>query len=133
MGMFDELACMYPLPIREGYERTFQTKSLDCQMDQYLIKQDGTLWHEVYDTRLEENPEAFFGFYLHRDNKRWEAVDFTGEVRFYDGGDGPWYEFSAYFVGGQLKHLETIENPEVGSGNQATNDHSDPTRRSEAP
>ena len=34
----------------------------------------------------------------------------TGEIVFYAGD----FEFSAYFVGGELKHLETLQTPNAG-------------------
>ena len=48
MGMFDDIVCKYPLPFPEdtkGYiPNGFQTKDLDCGLDSYEIREDGTLW-----------------------------------------------------------------------------------------
>jgi hypothetical protein len=48
MGMFDDIVCKYPLPFPEdtkGYiPNGFQTKDLDCGLDFYEIREDGTLW-----------------------------------------------------------------------------------------
>ena len=92
MGMYDNLRCHYPLPIDSANDRLYQTKDLDCLMNDYEIREDGTLWHMAYD----------------------EPVEMTGEVRFYElllepGQDlndhtreSGWIEWSAYFVKGKL-------------------------------
>lgn len=118
MGMFDYLRCHYPLTVEGANERVYQTKDLECDVDQYEIREDGSLWHQNYDTRVEETPEAPLGIWIHRDNERWEQVKLTGEVRFYDSlrktQPCGWIEWSAYFVDGALKelHLVAHELPE---------------------
>ena len=115
MGMFDYVRCHYPLPVEGAAALEYQTKDTPAQwMDQYEIRDDGTLWHEEYDTedRSDQNAEGFeriFGIAT-RVNKRWEPVTMTGEIVFYAGD----FEFSAYFVGGELKHLETLQTPNAG-------------------
>jgi hypothetical protein len=43
MGMFDELRCHYPLPVRGANDLLFQTKDTKQQlMDLYEIRDDGT-------------------------------------------------------------------------------------------
>ena len=49
MGMFDDIECKYPLPQPEnprGFagEIYFQTKDLECCLDKYEIREDGTFW-----------------------------------------------------------------------------------------
>ena len=109
--MFDDLKCLYPLPVEVDKNTIFQTKSLVCWLDQYEIREDGTLWHEEYDTEDRSNPEAeglakFIGR-LARVNKRWVKETLTGEVVFYNSKVG---EFSAYFVDGNLKELHQLHN-----------------------
>jgi hypothetical protein len=122
MGMFDELRCRYPLQMPNATERVFQTKSLDCVMDQFEITAEGTLRREAYEIEDHSDPNAtgimaLCGM-MTRVNKRWEPCSFTGEVRFYgstreDWSD--WWEFSAYFVKGALKHLEMITDGNQGA------------------
>lgn len=57
MGMFDSVSCKYPLPMPEnpqGYTGSvdFQTKCLDNVMDNFEIREDGTLWKSnvIYET-----------------------------------------------------------------------------------
>lgn len=97
MGMFDMLKCEYPLPARTHMQdRTFQTKSLDCCLDRYTIRADGTLSLEKYDGWGETIP-------------RIEPSRYTGEIRFYasDGkqDNAPWVEFCALFSQGTLIDL----------------------------
>lgn len=121
MGMFDEIRCLYPLPLDGANARTYQTKDTPAQFtDLYEIREDGTLWHENYDLEDQSDPtktgiERIFGMCA-RVNERWEPVDFTGEIRFYDfvketldHADG-WIEWSAYFTKGKLVALNLIEN-----------------------
>ena len=117
MGMFDDLTCKYPLPVGGANDVDFQTKDTPAQhLDKYEIREDGTLWHEAYDIEDKSDPNAeslvdrVMGC-CSPVNKRWEPEPMTGEVRFYESsGKWDWLEFSAYFVKGQLKHLETIES-----------------------
>jgi hypothetical protein len=121
MGMFDYLRCAYPLPAKGANELSYQTKDLDCGLDVYEIREDGTLWHEDYDVEDHSDPNEeglmrLCGM-LSRVNKKWNRVEYTGEVRFYtswlDNPSRGWIEWSSYFVNGQLKelHLMTHELP----------------------
>jgi hypothetical protein len=114
--MFDEVRCRYPLPLAGAADIVFQTKDTPSQgLDLYEIREGGSLWVEEYDTEDRSDPNAEGLMRLAgcqtRVNKRWAACDMTGEVCFYDDTGGVWYEFSAYFVRGQLKHLEQTSPP----------------------
>lgn len=131
MGLFDEIRCKVALPVeldRDHRGHWFQTKSLQCAMDNFEIREDGALWAERYDTEDHSDPNAtgldrLRGMHA-KVNQRWEPiVDFTGEVVFYsqasavgkeDDGrkNSGWIEFSAYFIKGQMKHLELLEYTE---------------------
>lgn len=106
MGMFDEIKCKYPLPIPGMQDRTYQTKDTPAQyLDLYEIREDGTFWHHEYDYRNDGR----------KHNYRWVQEPMTGEIRFYDFPtgdykDGGWVEFSAYFVDGKLREINTIIN-----------------------
>ncbi len=111
MGMFDELQSKYPLPGVKA-DTLFQTKSLDCRMDLYEIREDGTLWREEYDVVDRSNPysqgwERIFGC-MSRQNKRWVKSGITGEVYFYHYSA----RFSVYFVGGAMKTLVNLSGDE---------------------
>jgi hypothetical protein len=103
MGMFDNIRCKWPLPVSGANELDYQTKDTPNQsLDNYEIREDGTLWIEEYDVENrseaakwkkdhpgEEVPEELKGWKsfigcLTRINKRWvQVTDFTGEVAFY--------------------------------------------------
>lgn len=115
MGVFDYVTCLLP-EVPQGLD--WQTKDTPAQWcDRYEIRADGTLWHQNYDVEDRSDPRAeglmrMVGC-MTSVNHRWEKCDLTGEVRFYAHTDpkdisGTWVEYSAYFVGGQLKHLEKI-------------------------
>lgn len=117
MGMFDCVRCRYSLPLGGVQDLVYQTKDTPAQfMELYEIREDGSLWHEAYDMEDRSDPQAAPGS-LHAFmgcmtpvRQRWEPMsDFTGEVRFYTSrNDDEWIEFSAYFVQGHLRQLETI-------------------------
>lgn len=112
MGLYDYIRCRYPLPVEGANALEFQTKDTDAQyLDHYEIREDGTLFHEQYDPRIEKDEKAPLGFYSHRENVRWEQIKMTGEIRFYaSGDDGSWIEFSAYFLDGNLREINLIED-----------------------
>lgn len=127
MGLFDCLKCKYPLPLPGANDREYQTKDTPSQfMDQYEIREDGTLWWENYDTEdrseltlwkaahpgeeppaeIRDGLSAFIGC-MSKVNKRWEQVPpFTGEIRFGNGRT----RWSSYFVDGKLKEIHLIEH-----------------------
>jgi hypothetical protein len=112
MGMFNHVRCTYPLPDPEAQDFDFQTKSLPEQMlDYYEITADGRLMHEAYQVRWEENPTAPLGFYIHRENCRWEPDDFTGEMEIHQSyfrpdGSGVWYSYLFEFEKGQVVGMQ---------------------------
>lgn len=118
MGLYDYIHCKYPLSVPGANAATCQTKDTDEQFcGYYEIREDGSLWHQNYDTEdrsdfaLTGKGDKFLGC-MARVNERWEPCEsFTGEIVFY--GDTPEgdFRFSAYFVGGKIKHLEQIVPP----------------------
>lgn len=107
MGMFDNIRYK---------ENNYQTKDTPNQfLDNYEIRDDGTLWVEDYDAVWQEDDNSLFGGYIEKFNVQWIPLqDFTGEIRFYRNIDEEykkWEEFSSYFIKGQLKHLEPIDSP----------------------
>lgn len=108
MGMYDDIICRYPLPTTPPSWATpdhrYQTKDLECRMDLYEIRDDGTLWVEEYDIEdqseraqwkaahpgeelpkeLADNPlSGLFGC-MSPVNKRWTQERFDGVIEFYD-------------------------------------------------
>ena len=107
MGLFNYVRCRYRLPDPEAQDFAFQTKSLPEQLlDHYEITEDGRLLYRAYDSRCEENAEAPLGFYFHRENCRWEAVDFTGQLEIRTSAGGFWYSYLVEFDKGQVVGLQ---------------------------
>lgn len=153
MGMFDYLRCKMPLPLAvqdpELAEMQFQTKSFDtCAMDNFEIREDGSLWREEYDLRVEETSESLFGFYFHRDNPRWVPCPYSGEIRFgefrevkpsgrplQEGEMAPSphsrvyeeVEFLAFVLNGQVQLLHLVTA--TGKWAQETSESSNPALR----
>lgn len=112
MGLFDSVRCNASLPIEgmEGVEWKTQDTPAQ-QLDQYEIREDGTLWHLAYDIVDRSNPDAEgiarFAGMATRTNARWEPENLTGEIVLHANG----CEISTYFVQGNLKFAELRQAP----------------------
>lgn len=107
MGMFDYLKCRYPLPVEGANDLDFQTKSLYKRLDDFEIREDGTLWKKP-------------------DNEtEWYKFNFTGEIRFHaiwneefineEAKYSGWIDFSAYFIDGAIQSVSVIQNKPASS------------------
>jgi hypothetical protein len=131
MGMFDYVRFGAELPGNPPAIE-WQTKDTPAQWcDTYEIRDDGSLWHQNYDTEYRSDPSAeglvALAGCMTSVNHRWEPChNFTGEIRFYgyEGDDTKlWWEYSAYLSKGQLKHIELIRSPATqrhGRGESST-------------
>ena len=133
MGMFDYVKCEYTLPVAGANELEYQTKDTPCQwMDLYVIKADGTLWHEEYDTEdrsdlaqwKKDNPDepipeklnSFLGMAgcMTRVNKRLVREDWNGVIRFhYWDKDRGMIEWCVLFENGQLQELRQLTKGQI--------------------
>lgn len=123
MGMFDYLKCEYPLPLpeqqgelagRDWREHDFQTKSLECLMDRYCIREDGTLWQQSYAWGQTKKGRP------RREAAGWQAKsDFTGTIEFGNFICKPRADYSAdwlaTFVAGKLTELVLLRWEEFGN------------------
>lgn len=114
MGMFDELQCHYPLPVEGAKGLTFQTKDTPAQfIEKYEIREDGTLWHQIYDIEDRSDPNAEgllrMAGCLSRGNSRWEREYLSGAMRFYTSKGDEWLEFIALFLEGVLREVRRVE------------------------
>ena len=122
--MYDNIVCKYPLPLPEdtkGYIlESFQTKDLDCGLDCYEIRDDGTLWlRECEREYIEGNPNGKtfsekFGI-IKETKVWWTHVKTTTTIRMYDYNnynDGPydyWVEFEIVFIDGVIDKIKLIK------------------------
>ena len=116
MGMFDEIQCKLPLPIDfdlgvDHRNYWFQTKSLECAMDYFVLGEDRILYLRKSERIDHESGEVSFKHHL-------ERMDYIGEICFYTNlssmfsetaAPSGWIEFSTYFVRGELKEFHLIE------------------------
>lgn len=116
MGMFDHIRCKYPLPVRGANDLSYQTKDTPAQaLDHYVIRADGTLWHQAYDVEDRSDPTAvgmrrLIGSAI-RVRKRWRRERLSGEIIFYaDLPPKGWLEFRARFADGELECLNRIKH-----------------------
>lgn len=121
MGMFDYIRCKYPLPVEGTQDLQYQTKDTDSQyMDEYEIREDGTLWFLSKERECVDDDDAPLGFWIKTLSEEWKQEPITGEIVFYthwgpdrtpNTGFGQWWiEYSAYFVNGKLQSLNLIED-----------------------
>jgi hypothetical protein len=101
MGMFDTIRCEYPLPENSFQEESFQTKSLECLLDEYTITKRGRLilhMHRHYQTKTKD-----------------VDVEYHGDLRFYtsvgerDEGTYEWVEYKARFTEGKVQWIKRVE------------------------
>ncbi|MDO8564343.1 MAG: hypothetical protein Q7R87_05020 [Nanoarchaeota archaeon] len=88
---FDTLSCEYELPDKEVQDREFQTKSFDCEFDNYIISKDGKLLINNKDSKAD--------------------IKFHGDVRFHTSAgkdNSKWYEYLARFTEGELKWIKRM-------------------------
>ena len=122
MGMFDDITCKYPLPIKEAQDLFFQTKDTPSQsLDKYEIREDGSLWSQQFEYTDTPDDSGF----LERVSSGWRKEVLTGEIRFYtfmngdylndDEMDAGWVEFSAYFTNGELISLNVLRHEPAGN------------------
>ena len=88
MGMYDTIKCFYrPLPGKaQPGIKSFQSKDLDCNLDNYQIASDGQFL------------------------KEGKPCDYTGWLNFYTSEHKNfllyWYEYNAKFVDGKLVQID---------------------------
>jgi len=123
MGMYDNIVCKYPLPLPEdtkGYIlESFQTKDLDCALDCYEIRDDGTLWlRECEREHIDGDPNGKtfsekFGI-IKEIKHWWTHVKTTRTISMYDyhHSDGAYdyfINFEVVFIDGVIDKIKLIE------------------------
>ena len=127
--MYDEIRCEYPLPY-SGYQvlpgHTFQTKSLECGLDEYTITADGTP-DSAQGAVVSAYPRKSARTTVLRNGKiprcrvagsirtvpvGDEEVPYHGDIHFYDDfgvreeATQVWIEYKARFIEGRLSRIE---------------------------
>ncbi len=104
MGLFDTVRCEFPLPDPSHQELEFQTKDLDCLMDEYLITREGRLLRRgrLGSRGLSRNIE-------------WP---FDREVRIYKldpENDREFIEYVVRFTDGRVEWIRRLDREPVGA------------------
>lgn len=120
MGMYDDITVSYPLP--DGYKHlqfeVFQTKDLDCFMEEFIISDDGKLRRMVYEYRdltEEEMAEEADRKFLILHNKvrtgefTLQTINIHGLILFYTYKDKVLVELIAKFTDGVLQEIRPYD------------------------
>lgn len=111
MGMFDTLKVQLKIPgFSDIPDCEFQTKSLDCALENYVITNNGELYREKWDYEWTDDSSSVFNGYFNKvegSYRREYLTDFHGDVIFYEGKtvDGKWRYYSARFTEGKLTRM----------------------------
>ena len=123
MGMFDYVRCDMPLPETEVMPKVdlFQTKDTpDQYMTVYTITVDGRLsWRPYHmetvpkeERRFPDAPDdsllALAGC-IRRVEREPEFLDYHGDIYFYCGHEGSWWEYKARFTEGVCQKIALEE------------------------
>lgn len=93
MGMFDNLRVEVEVPgLREGAPNEFQTKDLECELNDYIISSNGRLLKRVSSGIVEDTNSKKGNLEFVRD------MNLDGELEFHDGVQA----FVALFEKGNL-------------------------------
>ena len=104
MGMFDTIRFDAPLPgipLPEGVEPEFQTKDLDCYLENYTVNVDGFLIGPHREFLYWTGTMEFY-------TCNTAAADGKGNVFTRNGEDNFWAEYKAEFRFGTLQSVEQI-------------------------
>ncbi|HXO18625.1 MAG TPA: hypothetical protein VOA87_01745 [Thermoanaerobaculia bacterium] len=98
MGLFDTIHCEYPLPDARHQGLEFQTKDLDCALDEYTITADGRLLRHV--RRGGQESDRRVEWPLHGDVSIYTHVA---------GEDPSWIEYVVRFTHDRVEWIRPIE------------------------
>jgi len=126
MGMFDEVYIdTTMLPETEEIQEilskaNFQTKSLDNDLSEVFINNDGSLSRMMYHYEEQPEPEidkvdddkyfsksSFVGG-IRRVDDGIEMLNYTGVILFYAYAYDVWYDYEATFVEGKLQKIVKV-------------------------
>lgn len=112
--MYDEITVHYPLPDNPPIN-VFQTKDLECMLDDYTITTEGRLIHHVYTYECVDDPGSFVGYYMKIISAELVDTGYHGDLNFYNTdrdsvtGGHTWWEYVARFTDGTLQWIKRVE------------------------
>lgn len=115
MGMFDTIRCQYPLPGElppEVASLMFQSKDLDCLLDEYELTTDGQL--VVHKRDADGAPQATcipVADYTGVVNMYWSNVVASGPGVYTANGEDAWHlEFAVTLHSGRVVEVRAVRN-----------------------
>ena len=120
MGLFNTLKVKMPLPLKGANELEYQSKDIHPNfMEHYEIRENGTLWKQVYDVEDHSDPKAtgwpgIIGKFT-RVNLRWRRQYPTTTIWFYthiadEKKKVRWIEWRAELVKGKVTEIKRVKN-----------------------
>lgn len=126
--MFDNISVADSLPYNDEMRElkldinntVFQTKDLDCLMDNYFV-QNGKLYIQKYKTEKwmegDKNAKSYLDRigWMQREDPYYEEVKYHGVIHFYDFKNNVndkwdcWIEYKATFTEGALNNIELFK------------------------
>ena len=109
MGLFDTITCRYALPDPRHQDLSFQTKDLDCFLEEYTITIDGRLIRHARDGMFSRGPCRDVEWPVHGDLRMYESIE---------EGDGrrTWVEYVVRFTHGRVEWIRPAPDRQLGSG-----------------
>jgi len=101
MGMFDTIRCEYALPDKEFQEESFQTKCLECLLDEYTVTKRGRLILHMQRPYQKKSKDI--------------DIEYHGDIRFYTSigtrgqGSFEWIEYQVRFTEGKVQWIKRVE------------------------
>jgi hypothetical protein len=120
VGMFDNVRVLYPLPKPETgplppEDTTFQTKDMECLLDEYTIHEDGRLTVRRCEYEDTGEIDPLLKMRIHRVVREWdEQVPHHGDIEFYhwvrwNEDSSQWWSYTARFTDGVLSRITLNE------------------------
>ena len=125
MGMFDSVQCNYPLPLPlevvnvlpDLFDQEFQTKDFESLLDNYILNEEGELFHIKKEYKWKTDEDSLLRGYLDVVKEETVPYNFHGVVNFYcyttvnedstsDKAQDVSLEYLAKFTNGKLENIE---------------------------
>lgn len=110
MGMFDTLRVEIKIPGYSGIPTDeFQTKDLGCNLENYVITNNGELYREEWDYEIIDDDRHMFTIVMKKIDgsyRREYLTNYHGDINFYNGTvNGRWRDYYARFTEGKLTRI----------------------------
>jgi hypothetical protein len=108
VGLFDRIRCEFPLPDPSHQELEYQTKDLDCLLEEYTITRDGRLVRYAGGGPFEPGPGRAVDWPIHGDLRIYDSIERPGR-------DREWVEYLVRFTDGRVQWVRRLAQREPRS------------------